>query len=86
MTSPPCAKRDDSVARRQLMTVPLLRRQSIGVDYHVLRFEVPGGAEARPGQFLMIRGADWGDAPLLARPMSYLAGGRRPALLLRAHL
>jgi len=84
MTSPTFAKRDDSAARRQLVTVPLLRRQSIGVDYHVLTFEIPAGAEARPGQFLMIRGADWGDAPLLARPMSYLEGGSQPSLLLRS--
>jgi dihydroorotate dehydrogenase electron transfer subunit len=65
------------------VTVPLLRRESIGNAYHVLTFNASGGAAARPGQFAMVRGADWGHAPLLPRPMSYLTGGDTPSILVK---
>ncbi len=68
---------------RELLTVPLLRRESIGEQYHVLTFEAPHPVAAEPGQFAMIRGASWGEAPLLARPMSYLSGGTTPSLLIK---
>lgn len=68
---------------RQLSTVPLLRRESIGDSYHVLSFDMPRGTPAQPGQFLMIRGGEWGDAPLLPRPMSYLSGGQTPSVLVK---
>ena len=64
-------------APRRLLVAPLLRRESIGDVYHVLTFDVPGGVPARPGQFAMVRGAEWGDAPLLPRPMSYLTPAPR---------
>lgn len=68
---------------RRLITVPLLRRESIGDSYHVLSFDVPNGTLAQPGQFTMIRGGEWGDAPLLPRPMSYLSGGQTPSMLVK---
>jgi dihydroorotate dehydrogenase electron transfer subunit len=69
----------------QHVTVPLLRRESIGNAYHVLTFDASGGAAARPGQFAMVRGADWGHAPLLPRPMSYLTGGDTPSILVKLY-
>jgi dihydroorotate dehydrogenase electron transfer subunit len=68
---------------KRLIRAPLLRRESIGDAYHVLTFEVPAGIAASSGQFLMARGANWGDAPLLARPMSLLCGGTEPAVLIK---
>jgi dihydroorotate dehydrogenase electron transfer subunit len=70
-------------AKRRLTTLPLLRRESIGGLYHVLTFEDSEGASALPGQFVMVRGAEWGDAPLLPRPMSYLTGGNTPSILIK---
>lgn len=68
--------------RRQI-TAPLLSRESIGKAYHVLTFDVPQGVEAGPGQFCMVRGAEWGAAPLLPRPMSYLTAGTTPSILIK---
>ncbi|HMI90752.1 MAG TPA: dihydroorotate dehydrogenase electron transfer subunit [Polyangiales bacterium] len=65
------------------MTLPLLRRESMGDAYHVLTFDDPEGTVAVPGQFAMVRGAEWGEAPLLARPMSYLNAGKTPSILLK---
>jgi dihydroorotate dehydrogenase electron transfer subunit len=70
-------------ARRKLLQAQLLRRESIGNAYHVLTFEVPKGIGALPGQFAMIRGVGWGQAPLLSRPMSYLSGGTTPSILVK---
>lgn len=70
-------------APRRLSTVPLLRRESIGDSYHVLSFDMPEGTSAQPGQFMMIRGVEWGMAPLLPRPMSYLSGGQTPSVLVK---
>ena len=56
--------------RREFVTLPLTRREQLGDEHHVLTFDAPLGFEARPGQFLMIRGQSWGNAPLLPRPMS----------------
>lgn len=70
-------------ARRALTTAPLLRRDSIGDAYHVLTFDVPNGIDARAGQFTMVRGEEWGDAPLLPRPMSYLTAGTTPSILIK---
>jgi dihydroorotate dehydrogenase electron transfer subunit len=70
-------------APRQLLEVPLLRRESIGEQYHVLTFDAPGGVVAHAGQFTMVRGAEWGDAPLLPRPMSYLTAGTTPSVLIK---
>jgi len=69
--------------QRRLATLPLLRRESIGGLYHVLTFEDPDGSKALPGQFTMVRGAEWGDAPLLPRPMSYLTAGHAPSILIK---
>jgi len=69
--------------KRRLVTVPLLRRESIGGLYHVLTFDDPEGSSASPGQFVMVRGAEWGDAPLLPRPMSYLTAGTTPSILIK---
>lgn len=69
--------------QRRLLTLPLLRRESIGDAYHVLSFDVPSGVEGLPGQFTMVRGAEWGDSPLLARPMSYVTAGTMPSILVK---
>jgi len=71
------------LAKRRLATLPLLRRESIGGLYHVLTFEDATGSAALPGQFTMVRGAEWGEAPLLPRPMSYLTGGNTPSILIK---
>lgn len=68
---------------RSQLTLPLLRRESIGGLYHVLTFDHPEGTNALPGQFTMVRGAEWGDAPLLPRPMSYLTAGTTPSILIK---
>ncbi len=68
---------------RQHVTVPLLRRDSIGNAYHVLSFDHAVGLDAHPGQFAMIRGAEWGVTPLLPRPMSFLSGGTTPSMLVK---
>jgi dihydroorotate dehydrogenase electron transfer subunit len=68
---------------RQHVTVPLLRRDSIGNAYHVLSFDHAEGLDAHPGQFAMIRGAEWGVTPLLPRPMSFLSGGTTPSILVK---
>lgn len=69
--------------RRQLLQTHLLRRESIGNSYHVLTFDAPGETGPLPGQFTMIRSSEWGQAPLLSRPMSYLSGGPTPSLLVK---
>ncbi len=51
--------------------------------YHVLTFDVPEGVDARAGQFAMVRGVEWGDSPLLPRPMSYLTAGTTPSILIK---
>jgi dihydroorotate dehydrogenase electron transfer subunit len=73
----------DTTAPRRLLTLPLLRRESIGESYHVLTFEAKEPIAAQPGQFVMVRGAEWGDAPLLPRPMSYLSAGSTPSILIK---
>lgn len=69
---------------KRAITVPLLRCEPLGGAYYLLSFEVRGGLVARPGQFVMLRGADWSEAPLLPRPMSLLSAGPEPAVLLKA--
>jgi dihydroorotate dehydrogenase electron transfer subunit len=73
----------EAFAKREQLTVALLARESIGAAYHVLTFDVPNGVDARPGQFAMVRGFEWGDAPLLPRPMSYLTAGTTPSVLIK---
>lgn len=68
---------------RKLITAPLMTRESIGSLYHVLTFDVPQGVPVRAGQFCMVRGQEWGDSPLLPRPMSYLSGGTCPSILIK---
>jgi len=65
------------------VTVPLLRRDSIGNAYHVLSFDCPEELDAQAGQFAMVRGAEWGVTPLLPRPMSFLSGGATPSILVK---
>jgi NAD(P)H-flavin reductase len=71
------------VTPRRQIVAPLLRRESIREAYHVLTFDVPEGMPAEAGQFAMVRGTEWGDAPLLPRPMSYLSAGTRPSILIK---
>ena len=72
------------VARpKRRVVAPLVKRQSIGDVYHVLTFHVADGLDALPGQFLMARGSDWSDSPLLGRPMSCLSGGTQPSVLIK---
>lgn len=75
--------RSRNLAPRKLMRAPLLRRDSIGQAYHVLTFDAPEDCRAIAGQFTMVRGVEWGDAPLLARPMSYLTTGQTPSILIK---
>lgn len=68
---------------RRFVVTPLRRRETVGDAHHVLHFEPPEGLEGRAGQFLMVRGAEWGDAPLLPRPMSLLTSGSSPSILIK---
>lgn len=70
-------------SHRRQITAPLLTRESIGKAYHILTFDVPEPIEAGAGQFCMVRGEDWGAAPLLPRPMSYLTSGPTPSILIK---
>lgn len=74
---------DTVPAPRRLSRLLLHRRDSIGTAYHVLTFEAERGLPALPGQFAMVRGAAWGHAPLLPRPMSLLTAGTRPSILIK---
>jgi dihydroorotate dehydrogenase electron transfer subunit len=74
---------DGPRCKRQLVRAPLLRRDSFGPLYHVLSFDAGQDIVARAGQFAMVRGASWGQAPLLSRPMSLVQGGRRPTILIK---
>jgi len=65
------------------VTVPLVRRDSIGSSHHVLTFEFEEPLDAQAGQFAMVRGAWWGESPFLPRPMSLLSGGKRPSMLVK---
>ena len=76
-------KHPSGLAVQRHVTVPLLRRDSIGNSYHLLSFDVPEGLDAQPGQFAMVRGAEWGVTPLLPRPMSFLSGGTTPSILVK---
>ena len=69
--------------RRQLLTLPLTRRESLGEAYQLLHFDVKPEIAARAGQFAMLRGSTWGDSPLLARPMSILTAGERLSFLVK---
>ena len=68
---------------RRLSRLTLHRRDAIGAAYHVLAFDAETPIAARAGQFTMVRGAAWGNAPLLPRPMSLLTGGERPSILIK---
>lgn len=72
-----------STANARQVVVPLLRRDSIGASHHVLTFDFEEPLVASPGQFAMVRGASWGEAPFLPRPMSILEAGRRPSILVK---
>jgi len=73
----------DQRPRPRLVTTHLLRRETIGNSYHVLTFETSQTESPQAGQFTMIRSPEWGQAPLLSRPMSYLSGGSTPSLLVK---
>lgn len=75
----------ESCGRTQVrqVVVPLLRRDAIDARHHVLTFEFDQPLQAAPGQFAMIRGADWGDSPFLPRPMSILTSGQHPSILVK---
>lgn len=70
-------------SQAQQVTVPLVRRDSIGSSHHVLTFEFDTPLEAQAGQFAMVRGAQWGESPFLPRPMSLLSAGKRPSILVK---
>ncbi|MFP6684866.1 MAG: hypothetical protein VB934_09140 [Polyangiaceae bacterium] len=83
LTGLPVAGTRKPVSTRAMHTLPLAQRDDLGNGYHVLWFdsEVPVAASA--GQFTMVRASNWGEAPLLPRPMSLLSGGRRPSMLIK---
>lgn len=60
----------------------VFEKSEVAPGYLVLDLEVDAAIEARPGQFVMMRG-EWGTSPLLPRPMSLLRGGKRPQVLMR---
>lgn len=60
----------------------MAEKTEVAPGYLVVDLEVDLALEARPGQFVMVRG-DWGTSPLLPRPMSLLRGGGRPQILMR---
>ena len=70
-------------SKRRLLRAPLLRRDCIGSRYHVLAFDAEETIVARPGQFAMVRGVDWGKSPLWPRPMSLLEADRRPTIVVK---
>ncbi len=74
---------EEVAGRRAMHRVLLHRRDSIGSAYHVLTFESERAIHVAPGQFAMVRSETWGAAPLLPRPMSLLAGGHRPSILIK---
>ena len=74
---------DAAHSKRTLHRLALHRRDSIGAAYHVLTFDAEQPIAVEAGQFAMVRGAAWGDAPLLPRPMSLLTGGHRPSILIK---
>ncbi|MEJ7734431.1 MAG: dihydroorotate dehydrogenase electron transfer subunit [Polyangiaceae bacterium] len=74
---------DAAHSKRTLHRLALHRRDSIGAAYHVLTFHAEQPLAVEAGQFAMVRGAAWGDAPLLPRPMSLLTGGHRPSILIK---
>lgn len=73
----------ETLPPRTLVQTHLLRRESIGNSYHVLTFDADAGLHPLPGQFTMIRSPEWGQAPLLSRPMSFLSGSPTPSLLVK---
>lgn len=56
--------------------------RALGAGYAIVVLDDPEAPPARPGQFVMVRGA-WGSAPLLPRPMSLLTAGTRPEILIK---
>jgi len=68
---------------RQHLDYTLTSREDLGAGYHVLRFSGEQPLNAKPGQFAMVRMHDWGQQPLLPRPMSILGGGAEPSILVR---
>jgi len=77
------AAEPSTLAPRRNSRLLLHRRDAIGAAYHVLTFEAEEPVAARAGQFAMVRGAAWGQAPLLPRPMSLLTAGDRPSILVK---
>ncbi len=73
----------ETLVTRKLVKTHLLRRESIGNAYHVLTFDAESDLNPSPGQFTMIRSPEWGQAPLLSRPMSFLSGAPMPSLLVK---
>jgi dihydroorotate dehydrogenase electron transfer subunit len=69
------------VARQQL-DYTLKSREDLGAGYHVLRFRGEQPLAAKPGQFAMVRMHEWGQQPLLPRPMMILSGGAEPSILI----
>lgn len=63
-------------------TVRVAEVQDAGAGYAFLALDDPGAPPARPGQFVMLKGA-WGSAPLLPRPMSILAATPRLEMLIK---
>jgi len=61
----------------------LTSREDLGGGYWVLRFAADPPLKAKPGHFAMVRSLRWGQAPLLARPMSLLTVGTEPSLLVK---
>lgn len=65
----------------RLVTMKVASNRRVGDAYRVIEFDGDAGV-VRSGQFAMLKGA-WGVAPLLPRPMSWLAVEPRPSVLIK---
>ena len=87
-TSTPSRSAEDAQSakapdRARAETVSLDRCDDLGNGYFRLTFRAERPIRGRAGHFAMIRSETWGQAPLLARPMSLLRAGDRPAMLIK---
>jgi len=84
MTAPPTPAHEiPTRGGPRLLCAVLRQRDDVGPRTCLLRFELSQPLRARPGQFVMLRAADWGSAPLLPRPMSLLSAGLEVSMLVK---
>jgi dihydroorotate dehydrogenase electron transfer subunit len=62
--------------------LPVDAVRDLGAGHGVVTLRADPPLDAKPGQFVMMHG-DWGDAPLLPRPMSLLTSGSKLDILIK---